>query len=335
MVCFRSNSLLMLLGALLFLITCGTHGQSAPRLANTPGWQQTPYERNPLLFASEQEAVQALGSPDILMRRSGVQWLGQWTGTIYGAAPNQAHDTVLRSQTSLVPHLIRAVREMPDADSQQAARLMAVMGETAQLGIPAICAEIVSSDYGDGTPEGVKDLSACADLTTSLALLCGGPDGVSAHLTPLLQSSSPDTRRVVAGTLGFRNSLLANRRLWDLNSYSLPPEVWRRRNLAFDRQAIPALALGLDDPVLAVRLAAAHSLETLTYGSSQAPWQEALPPLTRALSSPDPVLRRTAARTLALVPTDTSPVAAALRDALHGRDKAVVSYMITALSHAA
>ncbi len=331
----RLNSASMLLGALLFLLTCGTCGQSAPRLANTSGWQQTPYERNPSLFANEQEAVQALGSPDILMRRSGVQWLGQWTGTVHGVAPNQANWAVLQRQTPLIPRLIRAVREMPDADSQQAARLIAVIGEAGRSGIPTLCAEIVSPDYGDGTPEGVKDITASIDLATSLTLLCGGPDSVSMCLTPLLRNPNPETRRAVAGTLGFRTDLLANRRLGDYDEYSLPLEARRRRNFLFDRHAIPALALCLDDPVTAVRLTAAHSLETLTYNSGEAPWQEALPPLARALASPDPILRRTAARTLALMPTDTAPVAVALRNALHGRDEAIYPYVITALSHAA
>lgn len=181
----------------------------------------------------------------------------------------------------------------PDADSPQAARLLALMGPSAR-------------DYDN-------DFEARIDLLSGLAQVCGGPGRVAPTLISLLGSREPETRRAAAVAL----------RCCDT------------RQVGFRRQAIPALAARVDDPVTAVRLAAARTLEVLPYDSAEAPWQKALPPLGRALASSDADLRRTAARTLAFVPADVSSITPLLRVALHSGDDVACSYAVTALYHAA
>ena len=267
-----------------------------------PIW--TPYEKNPSIFHNFQEAIDALRSPDILLRRSGVEWLSQHMET-YTPTPSSFALEVrqqLQKRPDLVPDLARAVREMPLQDSQQAAGLLAVMGAPARAAVPAVCAALVN--------QASTNRYGMLDMPDILVHLCGGQSKVGPTLIALMKNPEPATRSAAAGAAGLFN------------------------DIGFTG-GLPALTRCVDDPVLAVRLAAVRSLEALTYNSSQAPWQKTLPSLARALASPDLVLRQTAARTLALVPTDTSPVAAALREALHGSDKVSVSYVVTALAHAA
>lgn len=293
--------------------------------------QRTQYERNPFLFINAQQAIQALDSSDILMRRSGVEWLGRWTaidgGSAYSADAEARSRAAVRGSQSAVAALARAVSELPDADSQQAARLLALIGPSAKAAIPAICEAIAGKREDDWVGR--------ADLTTCLTVLCGGTDGVPPQLIPLLHAKDMTTRRTAASVLAFRDDLVANRQLRGYNDFYLPPEVRRQRLTAFNRQVIPPLATSVNDPVTAVRLAATRALQSLTYDSAEAQWQKALPPLACAAASSDVNLRRTAAWTLALAPTDLSSVAPLLRGALHGGDDVTCSYAVTALYHAA
>lgn len=242
------------------------------------------------------------------MRRSGVEWLGQHTQT-YTSAPSSFALKIrqqLQQRPDLVPDLARAVREMPLQDSQEAARLLVIIGPPAHTAIPAVCAALVN--------QASTNRYGMLDMPDILMHLCGGPSKVAPTLIALMKNPEPATRSAAAGAAAGAAGLF--------------------NDIGFTG-GLPALTQCVDDPVLAVRLAAVRSLEALTYNSSQAPWQKTLPSLARALASPDLVLRQTAARTLALVPTDASPVAAALREALHGSDKVSVSYVVTALAHAA
>lgn len=93
-----------------------------PTIADT----RTPFRKDPFMFSSLQESIGALRSPDINMRRSGIESLGQrtLTYTTYRVAPNLEACQELQKHPEVVPDLIRAVQEMPDDDSRQAARLL-------------------------------------------------------------------------------------------------------------------------------------------------------------------------------------------------------------------
>ena len=300
--------------------------------------QLTPFESNPFIFGSLQEAIKALGSPDILQRRSGVEWLGRWTYTYttYGVAPDKKNCALLQGQKLLVPGLTRAVQEMPNADSQQAARLLVFIGPAAKSAIPTVCAKLASSDYGDGKPADGDDFVARADLLNSLVHLCGGPDDLPPTLVTLMQDREPETRRAAAAAVRFCDDPT-------FRHVSPPPEGayhWftpeqdQQWQLAFHKQIVPALAICVGDPVIAVRLAALTALESLTYASADAPWKTALPPLSHAVVSADPAVRLAALRVLAYMPADVSPVASALRSGLHG-NKDEQDFALAALSHAA
>jgi len=322
-----------------------------PQVA-APQW--TPYQLNAFLFHSQQEAVQALDSADILMRRSGVEWLGRWTAADGGSHTPDAHGadievrnrTPLRNQSSLVPKLSRAVREMPLADSQQAARLLAWVGPPANAAILTICGALVE--------QGSQDVFKRYEMLSSLVRLCGGPDAVAPKLVALMQSSETATRRAAAGAAGRCDDIGFN---WlhpppsgasVLSDTQSPVE-----NIKFRAHILPALTKRVDDPVTSVRLAALKSLERLTYSSSdacllswqkaydstwqrtfQVSWQNTLPPLGRAVTSPDPAVRLAALRVLAYMPGDVSPLASALRGRLNS-DKEEQIYALAALCHAA
>lgn len=315
-------------------------GWSAQRLANTAGWVQTPFERNPFLFSSEHEAVQALGSQDILMRRSAVQWFGRWTGTYteFEVAPDQANCAQLRGQASqIVPSLTGALQEMPDGDSLQAARLLTLLGTSAKSAAPTLCAELVSSDYGDGKIQDNDDSVARAELVNSLAHIWGGTDNVAPALLALMQDREPETRQNAAAavqycikyTFDIFGPPMANSYLYST------PEQLRKWQAKFRGQLIPALAAHVNDEATSVRLAALTSLKALTtYDSADAPWQATEPALGRAIASQDPAIRLAALGVLAYMPADVSPLAASLRSGLHGSQEER-NYALAATSHAA
>lgn len=296
----------------------------------------TPYQLNPDLFAVRAEAVRALGKSDILLRRSGVEWLGRWTQTDGGSGPpgRDAKREEFRRMTALVPALTRGVREMPGQDSQQAARLLALIGSPARSAIPAVCAALASPAYEGRSPRDVGDFTARSELLLSLTRLCGGPYALAPTLTALLHDREPETRRAAAAALRFCDDPLfrSTSPPWGAYPY-MPPEEEKRWHKAFLDLAFPAMTACLDDGAGAVRLAAAGTLEHWTY-SPDAPWTQALTPLARAAASSDSNLRLAALRTLAFMPGDLSPVAAALRAALHG-DEAGRPWALAALSHAA
>jgi len=280
----------------------------------------TPYQTNPDLFASRAEAVRALQSPDILLRRSGVEWLGAWTQTNGGSGPpgRDARREAFRWMTDLVPALTRGVREMPDRDSDQAVRLLALIGPPARSAIPAVCAALARPLLGNSMDRDRDSLLA------SLARLCGGPYALAPTLTALLRNPMPETRRTAAAAL----------RLCDDFQYGhIPPKEYGPWHQAFLGIAFPAVTARLDNDAGEVQLAAAQSLEHWTY-SPDAPWLLALTPLARAAASPDPALHLAALRTLAFMPGDVSPAAVPLRAALHG-DEAGRPWALAALSHAA
>ena len=182
--------------ALTFCI-CMTAAISACHAADAPAAPQIPpLWQHPNLFSNPQAAADALDSPDILMRRSGVEWLGQWTGTYttYGVAPDKNNCDQLQGLPLLIPRLTRAVREMPDEDSQQAARLLVQIGTPARSAIPAVCEALVK--------QGRLDVFKRYNVLDSLIHLCGGPSAVAPKLVALMQSSEPATRRAAAGAAG-------------------------------------------------------------------------------------------------------------------------------------
>ena len=319
--------------------------QARPKAA-APQW--TPFERNPFVFSSPQEAIRALDSPDILMRRSGVEWLGRWTCTYttYGIAPNKAACAQLQNEVGLVPKLTRAVREMPTDNSQQAARLLTFIGPSAQSAIPVVCGALVE--------QGSQDMFQRYEMMNSLIHLCGGPDKVAPKLVTLMQDSEPETRCAAAGAaslcddIGFNHMGPPPTGAEVLSSTESPIE-----NIKFRARVMPALTECVDDSVTRVRLAALKSLETLTRDTSDAClisyakvfdatqqkafdalWQNTLPPLARAVASPDPSIRLAALRVLAYMPGDVSSLTSSLRGRLQNGEEEQ-KYALAALCHAA
>ena len=312
--------------AALLLTAAGCAGaQSLPAQARPveAAPQLTPFERNPFIFSSPQEAIRALDSADMLLRRSGVEWLGRWTCTYttYGIAPDKAACAQLQSYVGLVPSLTRAVREMPKDDSRQAARLLVLLGPSAKPAIPAVCAALTSSDYEDKGSQYGGDVQGRVDLLNSLTQLCGGPDGLALALLRLMRDKKPETRRAAAATVGFCDDPT-------YRHISLPPQG------AFHKQIMPALAVCVDDPVTAVRLAALTSLEKLTYDSTDAPWHATEPALARAVASTNPDVRLAALKVLAYMPGDVSSLTSSLRGRLHDGEEEQ-KYALAALCHAA
>jgi len=334
--------------ALTFCI-CMTAAISACHAADAPAAPQIPpLWQHPNLFSNPQAAADALDSPDILMRRSGVEWLGQWTGTYttYGVAPDKNNCDQLQGLPLLIPRLTRAVREMPDEDSQQAARLLVQIGTPARSAIPAVCEALVK--------QGRSDVFKRYNVLDSLIHLCGGPSAVAPKLVALMQSSEPATRRAAAGAAGLCDDIGFNHiSPAPSGAYVLPPSQSPAANIRFRAGVLPALTSRVDDSVTSVRLAALESLESLTYGSAdvcliswqkafdatwqdtfKVYWQNTLPPLGRAVASPDPAVRLAALRVLAYMPGDVSPLSSALRGRLNsGKEEQI--YALAVLCHAA
>ncbi len=297
----------------------------------------TPFQKNPFLFSSFQEAVKALRSQDMLQRRSGIEWLGQYTltYTTYGVSASDSAGQELQKHPEIVPDLIRAVQEMPDDDSRQAARLLVFFGQPGQPAIAAVCAALASPRYGSGKPYDSKFVER-GDLLNSLVHLCGGPDRLGPALVKMLNAPEPDWRTAAASAVSFCGDPT-------FRHQSPPPQgayhwfdakqegQWRT---AFSTLLVPALAARLTDPVRAVRLASLAGLESLTYYSANPAWKAALGPLAGAASSSDPAIRLAALRVLAYAPVDVSSVTPTLRAGLHGTPEEK-GYALSALFHAA
>jgi len=290
----------------------------------------TPYQRNPFLFSSDRAVMDALNDPDILLRRSSVEYLSERAdGTRYDGTHAVAQ---MQQQPDLIPALTRAVRDLPDSDSQQAARLLVVMGPSARAAIPAVCGALARPSYGEGNS---RDFVGRANLLNSLVHLCGGPDTLASTLVGLLHDPEPQTRRSVAGAFAYCDDPTFIHMTPPQNAYHwMTPEQDRQWRTQFGGLVIPALAARLDDPMTAVRLASAHSLETLTYPCADAPWNLTLAPLACVLTFPDARLRLTALRTLAYMPVDVSSVVPALRTGLRG-NSTERAWALAALCHAA
>jgi len=216
---------------------------------------------------------------------------------------------------------------MPVADSQQAARLLALTGPPASDAIPTVCGALVE--------QGSQDVFKRYEMLSSLVRLCGGPDAVAPKLAALMQSSEPATRSAAAGAAGLCDDIGFEHISPTPNgAYVLSPSQSQTTTAAFKTLVIPALAASVEDHDIGVRLAALKSLEALTYNSADAPWQAALPPLSRAATSTDTSLSLAALRVLAYVPADVSPFTSSLRSGLHGNADEQ-SYALAALCHAA
>lgn len=299
----------------------------------------TPYQRNHFVFSGVDEGLGALDSPDILLRRAGVEYLSEYLSGYGGTQPYQISGIDrLRHQVALIPTLARAVREMPDHDSQDAARLLVLIGPSARSAIPAVCDALARPSYGKGDWGHYDggDFVGRANLLSSLVQLCGGADSLAPTLIALLRSPEPQTRRAVAGAFQYCGDALFQHIAPPPQGvyHYYTPQQSREWYAQFGRLAVPALAVSLDDPVTSVRLASARSLEQMTYPFADAPWALTLAPLTRAVTSPDASLRLAALRTLAFMPADVSAVAGSLRTALHG-DETERAYALSALCHAA
>lgn len=334
-----------LLAVASLLVTGGGFGGVLARPQVTPP-SFTPYQLNPFVFPTPQEALQALKSPDLLQRRSGIEYLGRWTGTVYGMSTTRKRFDIFDAHKGLTADLVRAVQEMPKEDSQQAGRLLVLLGPKAEPAIPAVCAALVE--------QGSENVFDRYEVMNTLTRLCGGPSAVAPKLAALMQSSEPVTRSAAAGAaglcddIGFNHISLAPHDAIVLSASQSPAE-----NIKFRARVLPALAKSVDDPVTSVRMAALKSLEALTNGSSdacllswqkaydatwqktfQVSWQNTLPPLARAVASPDPTVRLAALRVLAYMPGDVSPLTSPLRGELHD-GKEEQEYALAALCHAA
>jgi HEAT repeat protein len=341
----RSPSCTCALAVTLLLVTGGGFGGVLARPQATPP-PFTPYQLNPFVFSTPQEAVQALESPDLLQRRSGVEYLGRWTGTVYGMSTTRKRFDIFDAHKGLTADLVRAVQEMPKEDSQQAGRLLVLLGPKAEPAIPAVCAALVE--------QGGDNVFDRYEVMNTLIRLCGGPSEVAPKLVALMQSSEPATRSAAAGAAGLCDDIGFN---WihpaPHDAIVLSPTQSPIENIKFRALILPALTSRLDDPVTAVRLAALKSLEVLTNGSAdacllswqkaydaswqktfQSSWQNTLRPLGRAVASPDLAVRLAALRVLAYMPGDVSPLSSALRGRLDGGKEEQV-YALAALCHAA
>lgn len=282
------------------------HG-SSPALA-----QFSPYERNPMIFNSPAQAVAALDSPDIMMRRSGVEWLGRWTATD-GASIDPRVDytnqSSLRGRSDLVPALARAVREMPTQDVLQAAALLALIGPKARPAIPAMC--------------DAMDHLSIADTNTvagDIGQVCGGQDKIASIVAAFLSDKAPANR--LSAARGLRDCMNP--------TYQPPGSVmkmvtWDERKtwpIHFQQQAVPALDRALRDPDSAVRIAAAESLDALTsqFDEAYAPkvWQPTVPNAMKLASSTDPSERLAGLKMFTTLPCDISQATPVLRAALAG-----------------
>ena len=292
----------------------------------------TPYQLGTSSFSSLDQAFGALNSKDILIRRSAVEYLGRATAT--DGASYSEFDLKTRadfaSQTRFISSLTQAVLEMPLPDSEQAARLLGVMRTKAQSAIPAVCGVLSERNARQEFPD--RDT-----LLSSLTQLCGGVDKIAPTLIDFLDNKNPETRRSVAAALGncddptFQHSSPPpNADIYPWISAQQEAQ-WRHE---FQNLVIPALAKRISDDDSHVRIAAAKSLENLTYDSMQAPWDLTVEPLAKMLGDTDSKVRLAAVEMLATNPGNVSIAAAALRRELR-RDQPESSYAIAALARAA
>ena len=187
-------------------------------------------------------------------------------------------------------------------DCKQPACLL-FSGRRQKAAIPAVCDILVQ----EGNQGGIKRY----EVMNTLVHLCGGPSAVASKLTTLMQSPEPAARAAAAGGAGLCDDI-GFQHIGGIpaGAYHLYPAQNSLEIIKFRARVLPALSSRLDDPVTAVKLAALKSLEALTYPSGnvgEIVWQEAftpsrqkafdmawkntLPPLARAVASPDPAVR--------------------------------------------
>ena len=350
-----SISALIILGTAAALVACPQPmlAQAAPSPAQAQPLSQfvapqlTPYQRNPSIFQNSREAIQALDNPRLMLRRSAVEWLANWTAVDSGfhawvTQGNNIVDAVTRNsvslegRTSLIPKLSRAIRELPDDDSQQAARLLVLIGPSARSAIPVVCAALIK--------QGTLDAFKRYNLLATLMHLCGGPDAVAPTLKALMQDKDPETRRLAAGAAGLCDDLgFEHISIVPIGADRLTPAQSLITTEAFQALMIPALTEATQDSNTGVRLAALKSLENQTQVSSmisqrhadyfEDAWQRALPSLAQDAASHNPQVRLATLRVLAFLPVDVSSIAASLRPSLHGSSNEQ-NYALTVLGRA-
>ena len=229
----------------------------------------TPYQRNAFLFSGEPEAVQSLDSTDILMRRSAVEFLGRWTESDGSSGGNntRANRAILTQQTSLISLLTRAVRELPNWDCQQAARLLGMFGSEARAALPAVLAALADLPKSpSGSHPGPNDFVAQADLVASITHLSGGLDTLAPTLIGLLHDPDYRIRQLTAEVMPFcADAALQHISPAPREAYPISREKGSRWPGTFARRIIPALAAAVNDPVPEVGAAAANSLPVLAY----------------------------------------------------------------------
>ena len=278
------------------------------------------------------------------MRRSGVEWLGRWTATDGASETDPKNRAWLRSQVSLVPALSRAVREMPDEDSQQAARLLGTMGLTARDAIPAMCEALVKHGSMDVFKRYyfLNSLVHCAAARVALPrylCLCSKTRNQKCDAPPLVPPAC-------ATTLGSTTSaqcltrltcfllLRVRSRTSGFERVSCPRSKVRRRS-GHGCAAGGTPVFGSTDLQPGGRLLA-HLPESVRHSLAedfQVPVAKHTATARAGTASPDAGVRLAALRVLAYMPGDVSPLASSLRSEL--RDGKEQTYALAALCHAA
>jgi hypothetical protein len=120
-------------------------------------------------------------------------------------------------------------------------------------------------------------------------------------------------------------------------SISAPPHELPQSDIsqaALWKKMIDLAQMGAYDKRPAGRLTALTSLDGMTFGSANAPWQTIFPTLGHCLSSKKNYEREWAARVLADAPADSTVVLPQLRQALLDKDVVVRGFSSVALAHA-
>ena len=131
---------------------------SRPAASPQPAFRQlhpaSLMRRTPSSFRGEPRRHALCKAPTSFCADQAWNGWGSWTQTDGGGGPagRDAIRLEFSRMTALVPALTRAVREMPDQDRRQAARLLALLGPAARPAIPAVCAALASPEYAGKPP---------------------------------------------------------------------------------------------------------------------------------------------------------------------------------------
>jgi HEAT repeat protein len=239
---------------------------------------------------------------------------------------------LFREGAPLIPGLVRIIRQDQEWNASRAARFLSAIGEPARAALPDLCAALIAR-------RGQDEFTMRRNIANSIREIAGGPEATVPRLVALLKDKRPETRRSAAGTFGHIWEFLSDRveKLPD-GKYDKPLDDRTIRSGFFN--AIPDLAATISDKEPSVRLASARSLGRLadfrlnSHPLQPGPWERTLRPLGRALSDTDTDVAREAAKTLALISADLTPVIPDLRRALTSADRKTQEYATVALAHA-